>query len=165
MHKVLSHSGEVRKMLNTEKSAFGGKKKILLPLLGLATLIVAGAFAVNTVKADEVTDFPPFIEKLVERFNLNESDVQTFFDEQRVEHHQAMLQNREERLNQAVSDGVITEAQKEALTNKWEEMQQERQLHREEMQKWFEEQGIDTEVLREYAGFGHGRFGHFHMGK
>ena len=152
-------------MLNTEKSAFGGKKKILLSIVGLAALVATGLLATKAVRADDAVNYPPFVERLVERFNLNESDVQTFFDEQRVEHHQAMLQNREERLNQAVSDGVITEAQKEALTNKWEEMQQERQLHREEMQKWFEEQGIDTEVLREYAGFGHGRFGHFHMGK
>ena len=141
------------------------KKKILLSIVGLAALVATGLLATKAVRADDAVNYPPFVEKLVERFNLNESDVQTFFDEQRVEHHQAMLQNREERLNQAVSDGVITEEQKEALLNKWEEMQQEREQHREEMQKWFEEQGIDAEALREYAGFGHGRFGHFHMGK
>lgn len=140
-------------------------KKILLTLLGLATLIAAGAFAVNTVKANEVAGYPPFVEKLVERFNLNEADVQTFFDEQRGEHMQMMVETKEERLSQAVSDGVITEEQKQALLNKWEELRQKHEVERQELQNWFEEQEIDAEALREYAGFGHRGFGHMHMGK
>ena len=79
-----------------------------------------------------------------------------------------MQQHKEERLSQAVEDGVISEEQKQALQDKWQEMWQERQVereqHREEMQAWFEEQGIDPEALRQYGGFKmgmHGGFGGF----
>jgi hypothetical protein len=144
------------------------KTKILIPTLGLATAIGLGTLGVRAVKADETSSYPPFVQKLVEKFNLNEDEVKTFFEEERQEHQQAMEQNREEkqqnqeeRLNQAVEDGVITEEQKEALQNKQEEMrqeqEQERKQHQEEMQAWFEEQGIDPETLAPYGGFGHHR--------
>lgn len=135
------------------------KKGLIIPVLGLALL---GFVAFGTVRAyaeNESGGYPPIIQKLVERFGLNEEEVKTVFDEVRTERQQEMQQSREERLNQAVSDGIITEEQKQALQNKWEEMRTERQQHREEMQAWFEEQGIDHEALMQYGGFGHRGFG------
>ena len=54
---------------------------------------------------------------------------------------------------------ILIEEQKQALQNRWEEMKAEREQHREEMQAWFEEQGIDHEALRQYGGFGRHGFG------
>jgi flagellar biosynthesis GTPase FlhF len=140
-------------------------KKILIPALLVA---IGGGllYGVSNASANfgwGNGEYPPIVQKLVEKFNLNEDEVKSFFDEQRQERQQQMLQTKEERLNQAVSDGVITEGQKQALQEKWQEMWQERQVereqHQEEMQNWFEEQGIDPEALMQYGGFGHRGFG------
>lgn len=137
-------------------------KKLLIPTLGLAAAVGLGALGVRAVKADDTASYPPFIQRLAERFGLNEDEVKTFFDEQKQEKLELMQQAKEDRLNQAVEDGVITEEQKEALQNRWEEMwqerQQEKEQHREEMEAWFEEQGIDREAFMQYGGFGHRGF-------
>ena len=142
-------------------------KKIIVSTLGLAALLTGAFFGVNAVKADEESSTHPMVQALVERFNLNEDEVETFFSEQKEERHQVVQQNKEDRLSEAVSDGVITEEQKSALTEKWGEMHeenmQERQSHRDEMQAWMENEGIDHDALMEYAGFGKGEFGK--MGK
>jgi hypothetical protein len=137
-------------------------KKLTILTLGLAALIGVGTLGVKAVSAQD-SDYPPFIEGLSERFGLNQDEVKTFFDEQMEVRHDQMMEAKEDRLGQAVEDGVITEEQKEALLNKWEEMRQEREQERQEMQAWFEENGIDPEALRNYWGFGP-RGMHPHMG-
>ena len=75
------------------------------------------------------------------------------------------MQSKEDRLIRAVSDGVITKEQKQALLDKWGEKKTHREEHRAEIQAWFEEQGIDTKALHDYGGFGHKGFGFRHWGK
>jgi hypothetical protein len=135
-------------------------KKILITTLGLASLVGLGVLGTSAVKAADTTSYPPMVQVLVDKFGLNADEVQTVFEENRQARQGEMLQNREERLNQAVEDGAITAEQKDAIANKWQEMEQERQEHREEMQAWFDEQGIDHTALMQYGGFGpHGGFG------
>ena len=118
--------------------------------------------AVSKALAEDSEFTPPIISRLAEKFNLNEDEVQAVFDAVREEHgvqmQEQMQQQREERLNQAVADGVITQEQMDALLAKWQEMHEERnaerQQHRTEMDAWFESQGIDHEALMEYGGFG-----------
>ncbi len=142
------------------------KKVVLIALLAVGVLVLGTSVA----KADEASNYPPLLQKLVERFGLNEDEVKQVFDEQRTERQVARQAEREEKLNQAVGDGVITEEQKQALISKHEEMranrpergefkdlskeerQAKREEHRSEMQAWFESQGIDHEALREYMG-------------
>ena len=99
--------------------------KKLIIALGFAGLLGIGILGVNAAKADDAGGYPPIIEKLVERFGLNEDEVKTFFDEERQERHQMMLQNKEERLDQAVADGVITDEQRQALAVQEHRIQQE----------------------------------------
>lgn len=131
-------------------------KKILivgLILVGLAG-VVTGADAFNQ----------PVVDKLVERFNLNEDEVAGVFDEARQERRQEMQEQRqehmEERLDEAVGDGVITADQKQALLNKRAEMQEKREQLREEMRTWMDENGFDCETLAPYCvGYGGRGFG------
>jgi hypothetical protein len=139
-------------------------KLLVIPTLGLAGLIFAGV-GVNAVKAGDETTYPPIVQKLIDRFNLNEDEVKDVFDEAREERRQIWEQNREQRLDQAVEDGVITAEQKQALLEKYAEMQTEKQQHKEEMHEWFEEQGIDHEALMQYGGFGGKGFKHGGMGR
>ena len=135
----------------------------------LITLIAVGALVLGTsvVKADEVNNYPPIVQKLVERFGLNETEVREVFDEVRGERRAEMQAKHEERLNQAVSDGIITEEQKTVIMTKHEQMkvnrgnfkdltqeerQTQREIRREEMKIWVEGQGIDLKELHQSMG-------------
>ena len=131
------------------------KKSLFIPILITVIIIAAGVMGVTAARAQDSGSYPPFIQSLADRFGLNAQEVKTFFEVERQERQQVMQQSREEKLNQAVTDGVITEELKQALMNKWEDVKQEREQHREDMQAWFAEQGIDAEALKEYGGFGH----------
>jgi len=139
-------------------------KKILITTLGLVGLVVLGVVAANAVKADSFDSSSPIIQRLVERFGLNENEVVSTFEEVRSERKETLQQSKEEKLNQAVTDGVITEEQKQTLQGRWEEKKAEHQQKKEESESWYEEQGIDTEALRTYGGFGMKGFGHGHWG-
>jgi len=67
------------------------------------------------------------VQAISTRFNLNATEVQQVFDEQR-EQHQAEMQTKneerlKERLAEAVTDGKLTQAQADAITAKHEEVQ------------------------------------------
>jgi competence protein ComGC len=130
-------------------------KNFLIPalVLCLGGGLLYGATRVSAFSMG-VNSSSPIVQKLVEKFDLNANEVVTTFNELREEHRTQMRAEREERLNQAVADGVITEEQKQALIQKQEEMQAEMEQHREEMDAWFEKQGIDRDALSNYGGFG-----------
>jgi len=119
-------------------------RKSTIPILAIVTLVLIATVGLNKVKAVDNTSSLSIVDKLSEKFNLNESDV------------------REQKLTEAVEAGTITETQKQALLNKWQELEQEREQKRQEMQTWFEDQGIDETKLAPYLGFGH--HGGFHQG-
>jgi len=135
-----------RGRLNIKNILFG-------TMLVLGLLIVLGY---GTVKAYEGNpeEYPPVVQKLVERFGLNEDEVKAVFDEVRTERQAQRQAEREERLDQAVADGVISEEQKNSLQAKWEEHKQARGAYQGEMKAWFNEQGIEPQALKDYLGFG-----------
>jgi len=153
------------------QSVAGGNIKNILAIT-VASLAILGFVAYGTVRAyadDKSGGYPSIIQKLVERFGLNEEEVKTVFDEARGERQQQMQDRFEERLNQAVSDGKITEEQKQAILAKKAEMQVNRgefkdfspeerqekmQAHREEMQTWAEANGIDISQIHSLLGKG-----------
>lgn len=134
-------------------------KKTLAMLLALGVITAGGYFGVSAVQADDLSRSSDFlVSKIAERFDLNESDVEAVFDSVYEERMQEMQQSREEKLNKAVEDGVLTQEQKDALQEKMQEHMGERKQsaswRREEMQAWFKDQGIDETKLHEYLGFG-----------
>ena len=137
-------------------------RKSTIPILAIVTLVLIATVGLNKVKAVDNTSSLSIVDKLSEKFNLNESDVQTVFDDVHQERLQEMNTLREQKLTEAVEAGTITETQKQALLNKWQELEQEREQKRQEMQTWFENQGIDETKLAPYLGFGH--HGGFHQG-
>ena len=135
-------------------------KRLLITLLILGTVIALGTYGVSSLRAGEDQAVNPIVSRLAETFNLKESDVEAVFDSVHDERLQQMKEAREKRLNEAVEDGVITEAQKNALIAKWDELQQKHEQERQELQEWFKDQGIDPTKLAPYGGFGH--HGGFH---
>ncbi|MBU0618967.1 hypothetical protein KKD62_01900 [Patescibacteria group bacterium] len=151
------------------------KKYLIIFVLGLA---LVGFVAYGTTKAyaeNESGSYPPIIQKLVERFGLNEEEVKVVFDETREKRRVEMQTRLENRLNEAIEGGDLTEAQKEAILAKKAEMQtncgefkdlspEERQkkmqAHKEEMQTWAEANGVDLSQMHPLLGGGRqGGFG------
>lgn len=140
---------------------------VALALVGLA---VYGSTTVSaqspTPKANPIQSL---VAKIAQKFNLNEAEVQAVFDEHRQEMHTTMRDKLEDRLSQAVTEGKLTEAQKQAILGKLAELESQKdelrdefmnatpeerkekmQSKRAELEAWAREQGIDVSVLMQY---------------
>ena len=135
-------------------------------------LVAGGAAAVDAHFSGG--ENPSIVERLAERFGLDESEVETFFDEIREERYANKEIRAGERLDQAIQDGLITEEQKQLLLDKKAELKADyqalndlqpeerhertRELHT-EMKAWLEANDIDFGGFK--SGLGHHRgFGH-----
>lgn len=145
------------------------QKKILLTAAALAivgtTLLTANnAFA----QTSDTTTNPmsSLVEKIATKFGLDKNEVQALFDEERQTHEAEHKAREEARLQQLVSDGKITEAQKQLIITKQEELRtqhqsehesllnrtaQERQAameaHKKALEDWAAQNGIDSQYL------------------
>ena len=90
------------------------KRKVFFPVLAVA-IIAAGLMSTNLVSAQDATGANSLVAAIAQKFNLNQTDVQAVFDEQRSKHQAEMKAQMETKLTQAVADGKITEAQKQAI--------------------------------------------------
>lgn len=133
------------------------QQKIIIPTLILSALVFLGILGIRVVNAKDNGSYPPIIQKLVERFNLDAAEVQQVFDEDRQEREVKHQAHFEERLAQAVAEGKITGGQKDAILAKKTEMQEKleglkdlspeerreamSEFH-DEMKAWTEENGI-----------------------
>lgn len=133
--------------------------RIFLPAFLALAILVVGILASNA-QAQEVNQYPPVVQKIADKFNLNVTEVQQVFDEERDVRRADRYAHFAERLNDFVAEGQLTEEQKEAILERHESMQDEMEslknlspeerrermqaLH-EENRKWAEENGINTE--------------------
>ncbi len=127
------------------------------------------AFAASTTKQNHMGDM---ISALATRFNLNQADVQKFFDEQHTKMEADHAAMEKTRLDQAVKDGKITQAQEDAIIAKHDEIEkleetlkdktpQERQAamktQMDSLKQWATDNKIPTEFF--HFGFGKGPMG------
>jgi hypothetical protein len=142
-------------------------KKIIIPSLILGAIACTGFYGVGaTFASEEETGRETIVQRIAERFNLNTEEVEGVFEKNRAEHQVQNQERQEERLAQAVSDGNLSEEQKVLILDKMEELEAERETnrgsssdmtreerqserkdHRDEMDQWLEENGIDHEYL------------------
>ena len=102
--------------------------KIIIPALALGILTTSSVMGVQSVLADDSNSQPQSImERIAERFGLSSGDVQQVFNEERNERQTEMQQRQEDRLDQLVNDGKITEDQKNSVLDKCEEWRAERE--------------------------------------
>src|SRR5688500_3501198 len=94
------------------------KRKIFFPVLAIAIIGMALTGA-NFVSAQDINGQTSLITKIAQKFNLNEADVKAVFEEEKTARHAAMKAQMEEKLNQAIKDGKITEVQKQAILEKF----------------------------------------------
>jgi protein-disulfide isomerase-like protein with CxxC motif len=132
------------------------KTKLVISVAALSMLGFVAAYATGRVVAQGPHN-DTVAQRLAEKFGVSEDEVKNTFTEAREEHRQQLQTEREQRLQQAVDDGVITAEQKNMLIEKKQEWFQQRAKTKEEHQQWMEESGIDFAALREYGCMGGNR--------
>ncbi len=148
-----------------------------MKLVVFSTLLIAGFTLIYSGKtlAYNPMGQTTIAQRIAQRFNLKQEDVQAVFDQVRQERQQLMQQKYQSWLDQLVKEGKITEQQKQLLLNKHQEIQANRlktredlqnktfherknlrEQERQELENWAKQNGIDPQYL---FGFGQKNFG------
>jgi len=138
------------------------KTKTIALSLGLA--IVAGGMAYTITQAQAYGSgdrHQNMVQVLAEKLGKSETEVEDAFSGIREEHREEARLGFEGRLDEAVSNGEITEDQKKLVLEKKDELRAEftaageqRDAHRAELEKWAEDNGIDMNL---FMGLGQGK--------
>ena len=143
---------------------------------GASLAVIASTVAgVGLVSAASNDNGNTLVDKIATKFNLNKTDVQQVFDQNREEHRAEMKAKAEEKLAQAVKDGKLTQAQADHIKSVEKEIgdiignkkpgeldQSTRDAiksKRDDLKKWTDEQGIKLRSFM-FGPHGHGRGGH-----
>lgn len=145
---------------------------------GLTGVQIASA-ATNSSSNDHMSNL---VDALATKFNLNKSDVQSVFDEQRSQMEADREADLKKQVAQLVSDGKLTQDQADKINAKRAELKAERDANRTADQNlsddqrqakmeerktaldtWFEQNGIDSQYhYLLMGGRGHGGPGGMH---
>ncbi len=137
-------------------------KKIIVTVI-ITVFIGLVIFGVTTTQAQtsNPNGFTNIISSLAKKLGIGEDKVQSAFDSIRSERQEQMEKVFEEKLNQLVKDGKITEAQKKLILAKHQEMQKNQeanknkmQTQRQELLDWAEKNKIDPQYLFGFGGRG-----------
>jgi molecular chaperone DnaK (HSP70) len=148
---------------------------------GVSAAVLAGSLlAVTAVSAAEQSTREDrrneHISALSERFNLNEEEVRSFYEEQREIHRAEREQKRAQHIQSLVEDGTLTQEQADQLESFREEMhelkvslresgasrdeiKEQIESSKEEIKSWAETEGINLETIKpERAERGFGKY-------
>lgn len=113
------------------------------------------------------------IQTIAQKFNLNQSDVQQVFDDQKTQMEAEHQQREADRLSQAVTDGKLTQDQADKISAKEKELEANRhaaiQQQITDLKQWATDNGIPQEFMPFGGPGGHrggpGMFGHMGQNK
>ena len=91
--------------------------------VGLASVGSIGLVSAATPVSTDGSADTSLVDKIATKFGLSKTDVQAVFDEDHSQHQAEMKAKAAERLAQAVSDGKLTQAQADHITQAMEEIQ------------------------------------------
>ncbi len=143
------------------------KNKLILGLAGLGILGATTFGAVSTFAQTNEGFQSSLIQKIAQRFNLNQADVQQVFDQNKTHRRNQRQQNLTDKLTQAVKEGKITEAQKQAIIAKFADLKNNRadfknltpdqrkqamDQKKTDMHSWATQNGIDLDTLKSILG-------------
>jgi hypothetical protein len=96
----------------------------LLVAGAITTVVGVSAFAgVASAQSGTSSSNDSLAAKIAQKFNLNKDDVQQVIDQNKSDRQEVRQQKLEDRLSQAVTDGKITSAQKDAIMAKIKDLQ------------------------------------------
>lgn len=147
------------------------KKYLIYVIMPLMAFAVMGVVYANSSATGIANPMSNLVTAIAQRFNLNVSDVQQVFDEQRAKMEAQREQTFTDRINQAVTDGKLTqdqadkilakkaelEAQRTSLEGKTEEERRTAMKGQTDaLKQWVIDNNIPQEYLP-FLGFGMGR--------
>ncbi|OGC68360.1 hypothetical protein A2364_02905 [candidate division WWE3 bacterium RIFOXYB1_FULL_43_12] len=131
--------------------------KILTVAASVSAFVLVGTLSAQNTYAFDFESIRPssLIQRIMEKFNLNQDEVGEVITQYRKENQAERRLQIENRLNQYVSEGKITEEQKNLIIEKQKEWQaldpedkrDNREEHRTEMQEWAKANGISEEFV------------------
>ena len=123
-------------------------KKTILSIAALTLALSGGFMGINKVYADDATEkFRPMVQRIAERFGLDQTEIETFMTEQRETMREERRQGMEARINQAAEDGQLTEDQKNSLLAKMGEICDGTREQKGKLREWAEENEINLREL------------------
>ena len=138
------------------------KKTLLIPAVAI-TLVGATLFISTQVSAQSGYGYgQTLVQKLAQKLGLGESNVQSALDDIRKENQAERQKIYEERLSQLVTEGKITEAQKQAILKKHAQLQTQRENNRAEMETWAKQNGLEWPIMFGLKGGGYHGMGRMH---
>lgn len=136
-------------------------KKLIIALIALAPLVGVGSFFASKVLAENTVP-KTMSERLSEKLSLPEDTVQNALSDIQTERRKERM---DDKLSQAVKDGIITEDQKNKLIEKQTEMHKKMSEARSEFEQWAKDNNIDLQKLHGNNAMGMGKMGRgFHGG-
>jgi hypothetical protein len=142
-----------------QKIVAGGAVAVIA-MLGLGGAAMAATS--NTTHQDSLA------QKIADKFHLNKSDVQSVIEQNHQDKQAKHEQMLKDKLDQAVKDGKLTQAQEDKLIAKLKELHDQkktdnkadrkadRKAAHDELQQWAKDNGIDlSQVLPHPDGPGH----------
>lgn len=123
--------------------------KYLIPIFSLTALLTIIIVGARPARAEAAAGYPSIIQKLAEKFNLNQDEVKSVFNEERSQRFANRQKAFADGLGKAVADGVITDSQRQTLLEKHQQMR----ANHEDMRNWMQDTGIDFSKLHSYTGF------------
>lgn len=119
-----------------------------LPILAIAgTIGLVGLGGATAASAYSGSSDSSLIDRLVEKFNLDKSEVEAVFDEVQTARETERQAEMSQQLQSAVDDGDITAEQKTAIEAKLKELQDARKTERTALETWAEDNDIDMKYL------------------
>ena len=127
-------------------------KRFYTPMLVLG-LVGLSIFGADQVRAQGgFGSYQTLVQRIAQKFNLKEADVQTVFDEVQKDRQTMMKTKFEDRLSEEVKNGNLTEKQKGLIVAKHEELQKIRTGNKADLEKWAKDNGIDPKYV--FGGMG-----------
>lgn len=141
---IFSVSAGILTLLNliiNKKGVITLKNKAIIIAL-ILTLAGMGIWGKTNVLAQNTTPgpFSTLVQMIADKFNLNKNDVQQVFDQYKSDRQNSMQAQFEQKLDQAVKDGKITEEQKKLILAKHQELISQRQNQMQNRQNMTPEQ-------------------------
>ncbi len=145
-------------------------KKLISATIAAGVIGITGATGIAlAATSTSSSTYPSIVQKIADKFHLNPSDVQQVFKDDRAAHEKDMQTKLNDKLEQAVKDGKLTEDQKTKLVAELQklhdarkddrvadrtERRQDRQNMHDELSQWAKDNGISnlSDILPTPAG-------------
>lgn len=102
------------------------KKYLLYAIVPMTALAICGGVVLADTENDKINPMADIVDAIAQKFNLNASDVQAVFDEQKIKMETQREQNRTQaetdKLSEAVANGKLTQIQADLIIAKRAEL-------------------------------------------